>query len=1123
MRSPLVVGYTGALLVQLAGLLAVSHVALVPRAAPGTLALLSTASVLCWIAGSRHASRAPTGAASSLSAAADALWPLSLCTLAYLSPSNRYAPVLALLLALATQQWLGHRRVVRSAGSDVLFPYFFALSGGLLVPIARTMLGLALLDALGLLAAFGASLGCVWAPLHPGLRRHFSFAALGVLAPAVAAGAWLPERPSPGRLLLLLGVTLVLAWLAWAARSLGPSCRLFGLAAWAGLTLMLWALLRHLGSSSFGLLLATTAWVLALTLLGMAAAGSEASEPFRESAHWLASLLGLGIVFFWAAAWWPRGSAFAWSPPAANVPATVAALAVAGALSALGLWRRRHPVIALSALGLMSNLALTTVVSFLPPLLFAPAGSGLWAGAWQSRLLAAFWPLLLAGLYFTALDARQRWYPRTALHLAGYVAIGGAVAWAWRDSVLAFAVLLFAAVLLLWRSAREGGLLPHVGGLAALAAAAGLLAFHVRGGDESSGLAFVALGVLLLYRLFLHREGVTLRTGLTLGWGVGLCAAVLAVDLWRSHLSPWPLAALWAGSLGILLGGRDPRAGASYEPRVFLTDWIETTAFTVAHAAGAAFLVAAWLAGGMPLGASGPLLAVLAHLHLAGRLRLDPHRRNWPLAAATGAAVHSLALGAVVVPLAAAGGPAVLAASLLLDAALYLSVEGRALRAVGYAALLVALAAGWSGSDGLFLAVLLGAAIVCLSRSLRDRGLPAELSLLALFSGAAWVAATRLSFGMPLAAVLSVGLLAVSSLQRALDRAPVDARFGLVWALGAGLVAVPGASALGAFSPEACGLIWLSYLLALEQWDEPPAGAKLRPGDPEDRLLSIAGYWLAHAAGAAWLLAQPWGGASLAAASFRLALWAGLHHAAAILLERRGARALTTVTGQAAHALAALSLALAGLHTERSAWAVLAAASVGSVYLALQRGRPVPWMRHASAVAWIEAVWLWGRASGYVLLEFYLAPVAAYLYLLLWREQRAASLGGGVRDSAEGAAASRQQALLPFGLFLVALAGPFVALLRSHDVVHLLSLGAATLVLLPALLARRPNAPFGYLACALLLAGTLSFVAFGGKGGLAVSTIAALGALLLIRAALLASQGQRAVDGRLPGDHPSRR
>jgi hypothetical protein len=1117
MAPVLVFGYTGAAVVLLSAL-----AFLIPVLGRGEAVSLGVAAGFAlsnagaWALGALLRKRGETSDTGvSLLALGDALLPLTVALAA--TSGGGVGATLAVLLAasyLAPPAW----RLVRSPIADSVHPCFVAGSGVVTVQLARHTHDLGGGACAWLLLALAIVLAEAFARGARAQQRAFRLAGLvvAVLGAAVGGAAFL-VLPARETLVALAAGTAVLAWWALRSRDLGADCRLFGLGAYAAATLLLNACLREAGVSSSSVLAANTLWIALLTLAGMML-GSEALEPFRESAHWLAFLLALALCTASAPALWPFSSDRAGLLTVSRLAAAACAALIGAALATIAAWRRRHPPIAFTVVGLAAGLALLNASAYLAPLLALLGAVGLWTQAIGTFEGAAFLALLIGALYLAAAEPSRRVYPALALRVSGYAAIVCAGALAASERPLAVVVWLLGGAVFLWRSVVERKMAPHVAFIACLAAAA--VGVSRDAGGETLGLAAASVVALGVYRILSLREPPSDRANLTLlAATVGAAAAIVLALFRRPDLAAVVLV-LWATFPLMLAGARGRHGRSVYDEAVFMRDWVETFGWTLAHAAGAAWLMLLWRGWGFPWGDAGLLLALWAWIHSAARLRVQAAAPGRPPAVAMGAAATAFMVASLVLPV-FSSTRAVFVASLLINATLLFSLGQRAAEAawaerwrwLGTALTAVAIMVAIATGAALTVAALAAAALAFLWRSFVERSLWTHLGFLGLAISAAVVRSAMSSAADTLPVlVLALGLLAVCRGVLAREGRNVRARITLVSALAAGWGAVLLDAARGLLLPFSLALVWAAFLAGTAVWDRRPEELDGRPDPPEDRWLALSGSWLAHLSGALAIVAAVLaGGLGRGGAALALAGWAAAHVAAVRdrrgsggplpARERRAGRSEPAARASARHAVHAFSALAVVLAFAQPAAAVgaLACLVVGGLYVALRAASPQRWLEHAAAAGLVAAAWLFGRNAGVTMPEFYLAPVGAYLYLMVHLDRMWARRTGPAAASWSvlGVAITRPGILCAIVL-LLNVAYPFWALLRTPREDHLYYLGVAAVVLFYGFALRSEGARAARVGCTLFVAGAVYLLARAEPSAPLSAFLAGAGVLVLM-------------------------
>jgi hypothetical protein len=221
--------------------------------------------------------------------------------------------------------------------------------------------------------------------------------------------------------------------------------------------------------------------------------------------------------------------------------------------------------------------------------------------------------------------------------------------------------------------------------------------------------------------------------------------------------------------------------------------------------------------------------------------------------------------------------------------------------------------------------------------------------------------------------------------------------------------------------------------------------------------MKLAGYWLAHLAGAAWLLSTI-GVLDLPASysALALALWAWAHLGLSYLVARQPAlRVVSRATQQALHGLALLSLILAILNRADGFVAVAAAFMTAGLYGFLRVHWGLKILEDAMAIALIVAFCLLGVSLKVDLPEFYVSAFGLYLCFLMLRKAgskpdiRGAKMSSPIRP---GKFKLTLQFVwlnrLPIAIIVLMVEYPVWAFSHSLDNAHIYYLGGATVALL---------------------------------------------------------------------------
>jgi hypothetical protein len=1099
-------GFTGISVAFVAVLAALARAAGDPAAAAGTPVLLILAlNAAAWGIGQAMGPRATLGR--SLVLLGDALAPLAPCAALFLlapdalrNPSVRLGALAAGLgIALA----LGALRSRGPLGDDP-YPYFLAFWTGLVLALGRPLAGFGPGTLLFLSVALAALLRYAVLSRAGEGGEEVAQAAMALLSAAVLSAAlFFGLTPGPGLLAGSYAAALLLLFWAAQAAELGPGSRLFGAGAYLALTVSLTETLRFFGVALPVYLVAVVTWALVLVALGIVA-DSASAEPFRESAHWVAALLAASLALFTAPVWGPelRLPAIGRSlvGPAPALLEAAATLGVALVLGGLAVRRKRHPPIASSVFGFASNLGLTAAASYAAPSLVVLAGSACLALLLpgSGRILA---PLAFSALLLFATGEPERRLGKAPLALAGYGALVLAIARSRHAPETAVPALAFAASILLGRSIRTGARLPYVLFLLALAAIPRQLA---PGGGEVLGTALMGLVAIAVGRAFQSLEGPEPRGLLASGFGVALGAWAFRESLLRA---PFALPTLLLLFLGIPLAFYGaPERGRAWDRGVVVRGWIEMIGHLLAFGSGAALVVLLWHALGFPLRDSGPVLAAWALLYRSVHAAFGARRPGRPSTHAALAASYALSAASLALVLVSTSR-AIAGATLLLDGAFAFSWAfpksraSRALELLGHALVILGAGLGLASSPDLGTLLLVGASFVYLWRSLREGRLaPHAVFLLVLTAATLYAIVTGvLPEAVPALGLLAVGLVIVEELAASFEGRGSKVRLTLAWAALAGFATLL-VDLFGTSRSE--WTLWpvaIAFLVAGARLDDGGAEDRARPGEPEDLWLSTSAYWLAHWAGAAWLVsALVSSELSLGWAPVLLAAWAGIDLALAL---GRSDRIVAKAAAQAGHALAGAALVLAFLVGRDGGPPVLACVLVGFLYAILAARKVAPLFALASAGAFVLAYSLLGLSSGIRLPEYYLAGALALLYIALRLQGDDDLLLDSGRWLLSGPAAWARRArtaILPLAILVAGALYPAWALLRSGQEIHLFFLAGAAVLLPYAFFRAGHGTTYAVPLSALLLLGALYLYARGELGpGASLALVAASPLVLL--------------------------
>jgi hypothetical protein len=1078
------VGYTGVLVVFISASSLLVRAARHPPGETTPLAVLLLAlGLVGWALGNRLSSPQPS-LGRCLLLLRDALLPLALLAFALaglggaqVTPIAKVAPF---VVAVGAFLGLAALHLARGRVVEPLYPYFLGAIGAGLLYLSR-LLGGWPIPAL-LWVVLGLVLLLRVAATRADGEPHFSLAGGALLAAAaLAAGARQGLDPQRDLLVALYALAAASFLIAFRSGSLGPACRTLGFAAYLLATVAFTVTLRYLHAPLAAYFAATAAWVVVLALAGVLLR-ADALEPVRDSAHWLAVVLGGGLALLARRAWWP------WSRPTGfqdetQLAAAWALLAVGIALAAVSLWRRRHPPIAASALGFLGNIALSWTASYAAPLIAVAGGSALWIAAGGDSTETPLVSLSLGALLLALPAGVERSYGSLGLAFAGAVAVVLPSLIAPETGPVMVPVL--AALVFFQRSLRRRTRWSHAAFFAMVAFAAFRMTRSVAGSPDLLGLALLSVALLLAYRLLQYREGTRPRTAWVVVAGASTALVCLFLAVTTGPVLAAALLVLWLGTPALLAAEDRGRGRIQYEPVVFLTDWVEGLAFLVAYGAGALLVVLLWRAQGLPPLDIGPLLAAWALAHLALHRWLEARRPRHSWTTATDLAAWSLVV--VALGFAFRGSSAAVAVSTLLLSAAFFLLRGGPLPSgafaplhswIGYTLSFLAIYLAGLAGGGLLPRTLVGAALLYLWHSWRTRGLGVH-SLFLIALTAAAVAPPIPQWAGPrtlLVSLAAVVLLVVSAITEALEGRNSRVRLTEVWALVVAAAVIARDLSLARFSPWVYLTLWAAFLVGALRWDaRTPSHA--RPGEPEDDGIGIAGYGVAHAAGGAAivsiLLALR---VSLGVAAAALAAWAWLHLGLARWLARRlPERLAAAAILPAVHAFALASLVVAAFARRDGTPAVLACALTGLLYFVVSGFGTRPLFVRLGALALVEGACLLGWRAGVTVPEYYLSALAVFFYVVLpaRREAPGAVDRSWLLSGPSGWIREAQGHLLPALILVLTVGYAFWALVRTREEVHLFSLGTAAAALLVGFARAGQALLYSWLACALFLAGAL--------------------------------------------------
>jgi hypothetical protein len=636
------VGYLGVAIVVVSSAGYSVQVTFSPTAADRLLALTFCAiNVLAWAGGYYARRREPLKPfGTTLLVLGDALFPLNLYAPAYLylSPlkGNVALSISAVLLVGIVYHLRGFFRANLRRFSPVFYPYFFTGSIGGILCLTRFTIGLSVAIVVWIIVAFAVAFQTVAASRNLQPRRHFSFATLALLLVimtftvdaflAANAGQYLPA-------FFILAATV--GWLARTTRNLGSPSRLFGLGFFIALTVSFTAVLYHLNASAAVYVIFTTLWVCTLSALPVVLKNRK-MYPFRESADWLSIILGLSLVAYFVPFWslllkyqiivplthalrLPAGLRIEqpeWVLPPLSLIAISAAFLV-------GSYRkRRYPTISASKAGLMTNIAVISLMSYLPLLFLVAAGTGLGLALSGEVLGATIAPFVVGVAYLIASQGSDRLYPMRTLKLAGYIAIMLSVLASVYSVDVAAIALLCSSLVFFWRSGVERHLWLHLCFLTLITSAAAIFAVRVPDRDDMYILSLLSVGLVGVYRWQRSQQSRDYEAQLTLIWAFVLALATVAVESAWGRFAPYVFLPIWIGFLVLLGGDSVTDAWKNDRPAIDRNvvsrfKRLRSTGYWVGHLSGAAFIISLVVKSGRPVSYAALALAIWALLQFS--------------------------------------------------------------------------------------------------------------------------------------------------------------------------------------------------------------------------------------------------------------------------------------------------------------------------------------------------------------------------------------------------------------------------------------------------------------------------------------------------------------------------
>jgi hypothetical protein len=693
----LIVGYIGVAIVFLSSAAYSLQVTLNPDSATGLLAFtFCLINIVAWSAG-HYARQNPhtEDFGVTLLVLGDVIFPLNLYAPAFLYvfllKGNIFHSFSAVLLIGIVYHLMGYVRHERRRFSILFYPYFFAISVGTFLYLTRFTLNLSASIIVWLIISFAIGFQVLSASANLQPRKHFSFATLVLLVGAtIITSLVFIQQPKGQYLLAFFVIAAILFWLAWSTREIAHASRYFGLAFFCVLTVFFTASLYYFDSSPALYIITTTIWVCLLTMLGIFLKDYK-YYPFQEAAHWLSVFLGIGMVIYWSPFWTILAKIHFYLPFSQTLAlplsfqlqqqvaalAPVSILVISSAFLSGSYYRRRYPTIAFSKAGLVFNISLVALTSYLPLLLFVAAGTGIWFSIFAQVYGAAFIPLICGVIYLFISRQDNLLFPMITLKVAGFIAIFISALTALFSINLAIFVFLLSSLIFLWRSISERSTWLHICFLSFLTTAAALLSMRLPGQKGLLVLSLLSVILVIDYKWLRFGPKMHLESRITLFWAFMLGVIVAIVEGVWGHFSPVVFLPLW---LGLLIAFVEGKEQSPWEPNRDFIDRkviqqftrLKTVGFWLAHFSGAAWLMAMLQSYELPAGFTALALATWAWAHL-GLCYLLTERTSDNLAlTTTRRVIHGFALLALFVAVFSRAEGALSITAAFLVAALYI-------------------------------------------------------------------------------------------------------------------------------------------------------------------------------------------------------------------------------------------------------------------------------------------------------------------------------------------------------------------------------------------------------------------------------------------------------------------
>ncbi len=442
------------------------------------------------------------------------------------------------------------------------------------------------------------------------------------------------------------------------------------------------------------------------------------------------------------------------------------------------------------------------------------------------------------------------------------------------------------------------------------------------------------------------------------------------------------------------------------------------------------------------------------------------------------------------------------------------------LKVAGYIALFVSALTAIYSVD-LATLIIFCSSLVFLWRSVSERSSWMHFCFLFMATASATTATIRFPerLGMLALSLLSVALVGVYRWMRRTTKMHFQSRLTLFWGFALAVTVALAEWVWGHFSPVVFLPLWLGLLIGLGEYQEPSAwepGRDLidRKVIEQFRRLKLAGYWVAHLAGAAWLLAMlrtfAWPASYDALA---LAVWGWAHLGISYRLTKTANRLAKIALRQVVHGLAFFALLLAIVNRTDSPVSAIAAFLIAAFYLLLCLIWGRKFLQDAAAIAFIAAFYLLGIQLKIALPEFYLSLFGLYLcFILLRRSQGAAADNQMMKRRAPAGRGFKDglrfiwKNLLPITIMLMMIGYPIWAFSETLHNAHIYYLGIASVMLLYLFMASRQPALLVYIVCIVFVQGALYLLIFGESGEQVNLYLVLVGTLIIINQILLGNQ-----------------